>query len=42
LPDALVLATAAVLGADRVPTTDAGWPAIGVDVRIIEPSRAKR
>jgi predicted nucleic acid-binding protein len=42
LPDALVLATAEVLGADRVLTTDAGWPDIGVDVRIVGPEHAGR
>ena len=38
LPDALVLATAGVLDADHVLTTDAGWPAVGVDVRVLSPS----
>lgn len=42
LPDALVLATAEVLGADGVLTTDAGWPATGVDVRVVGPNHAKR
>ena len=42
LPDALVLATAAVLGADSVLTTDAGWPDTGVDVRIVGPDHAGR
>jgi len=32
LPDALVLATAIHLGADRVLTTDSGWPSAGVTV----------
>lgn len=32
LPDALVIATALVLGADRILTTDAGWPAVAVPV----------
>jgi hypothetical protein len=35
LPDALVLATAGVLEADRVATTDARWPEIGVPVDVI-------
>ena len=35
LPDALVLATALQLKADRVLTTDAGWPAVGVAVEVI-------
>jgi predicted nucleic acid-binding protein len=35
LPDALVLATAIHLGADRVITTDAGWPGAGVTVEVI-------
>jgi predicted nucleic acid-binding protein len=42
LPDALVLATATVLGADSVLTTDAGWPDTGVDVRIVGPDHAGR
>jgi predicted nucleic acid-binding protein len=39
LPDALVLATAAVVGADLVLTTDAGWPDTGAAVRVIGVSR---
>lgn len=35
LPDALVLATADVLGADLVLTTDAGWPDTGVTVTVV-------
>jgi len=35
LPDALVLATAAVVGADLVLTTDRGWPDTRVAVRIL-------
>lgn len=35
LPDALVLATASVLKADMVLTTDSGWPRVGVTVRVI-------
>jgi len=42
LPDALVLATAEVLGADSVLTTDAGWPDTGMDVRIVAPNHARR
>lgn len=35
LPDALVLATALHLRADRVITTDAGWPKAGIQVELI-------
>jgi predicted nucleic acid-binding protein len=35
LPDALVLATALHLRAERVLTTDAGWPATGIGVEVI-------
>jgi predicted nucleic acid-binding protein len=35
LPDALVLATAAIVGAHRILTTDAGWPASGVPVQVV-------
>jgi predicted nucleic acid-binding protein len=35
LPDALVVATARVLGAERIVTTDAGWPALGIVVDVI-------
>lgn len=35
LPDALVLATALHLRADRVVTTDAGWPPTGISVDVI-------
>ncbi len=35
LPDALVLATALQLGAERVLTTDAGWPKVGITVELI-------
>jgi predicted nucleic acid-binding protein len=35
LPDALVLATARVMGADRVLTTDAGWPDGGIRVTVL-------
>ena len=37
LPDALVVATAVVLGADRVITTDSGWPALSVTVEVLTP-----
>lgn len=39
LPDALVLATAAVVGADQVLTTDAAWPAAGVQVTVVGAGR---
>jgi predicted nucleic acid-binding protein len=42
LPDALVLATAEVLGADSVLTTDAGWPDTGVGIRVVAPGHASR
>ncbi len=35
LPDALVLATALHLRADRVVTTDSGWPRAGVAVEVL-------
>jgi predicted nucleic acid-binding protein len=35
LPDALVVATAVVLEADRVVTTDARWPVVPVRVEVI-------
>ena len=35
LPDALVVATAASLGADRILTTDAGWPQLSVRVEVV-------
>lgn len=35
LPDALTLATASVLRADRVLTTDAGWPILSVPVTVV-------
>jgi predicted nucleic acid-binding protein len=37
LPDALVVATALALGADRVITTDARWPRLPVSVEVIRP-----
>jgi len=42
LPDALVIATALVLRADRLLTTDAGWPELPVPVEALRPpSQAK-
>ena len=38
LPDALVVATALVVGADRLLTTDAGWPALPLSVEDLEPA----
>jgi predicted nucleic acid-binding protein len=38
LPDALVVATALVVGADRLLTTDAGWPPIPVPVEVLAPA----
>ena len=35
LSDALVVATGRVLGADRIVTTDAGWPVLGIVVDVI-------
>ena len=35
LPDALVLATALHLRAERVLTTDAGWPSVGVAIEVV-------
>jgi predicted nucleic acid-binding protein len=35
LPDAIVLATAQVMGAELVLTTDAGWPAMGIEVTVV-------
>lgn len=35
LPDALVVATAVELGADRLLTTDTRWPAVGVAVQLV-------
>jgi predicted nucleic acid-binding protein len=37
LPDALVVATARVIGAELVLTTDAGWPATGIEVTVLRP-----
>jgi hypothetical protein len=33
-----VVATAIVLGADRVITTDTGWPALAVTVDVLNPA----
>lgn len=41
LPDALVVATADVLGADVVLTTDAGWPDAGVVVHVVGATQMK-
>ena len=38
LPDALVVATALVLGAGRIITSDAGWPPLPVTVEVIRPA----
>lgn len=38
LPDALVVATAIVLEADLVITTDAGWPSLEKVVEVLRPS----
>lgn len=35
LPDALIIATAMVLGADRIITADAGWPQVAIPVTIL-------
>ena len=40
LPDALVIATAIALGADRLVTTDATWPEIGVRVTVLAAGEA--
>jgi predicted nucleic acid-binding protein len=37
LPDALVVATVLVLGAERVLTTDARWPRLPITVEVIRP-----
>ena len=39
LPDALIVATALHLKADRVITTDAGWPRVGVTVELLKPAQ---
>jgi predicted nucleic acid-binding protein len=38
LPDALIIATAVVLGAARVVTADSGWPPQAVPVTVLRPS----
>lgn len=35
LPDALIIATAIVVGADSIVTADAGWPEQGVSVTVL-------
>jgi predicted nucleic acid-binding protein len=40
LPDALVVATAMALDADRVVTTDARWPELGITVEVVGAARA--
>ncbi|MES2209681.1 MAG: PIN domain-containing protein [Chloroflexota bacterium] len=35
LPDALVVATALVHGAERIITTDRGWPAVPISVEVL-------
>lgn len=40
LPDALVVATAIVLSADRVVTTDGRWPDVGIRVDVVGASSA--
>jgi predicted nucleic acid-binding protein len=35
LPDALVIGTAIVVGADRIITTDRGWPDVGIGVDVV-------
>jgi len=42
LSDALVVATARVLGADRIVTTDARWPALGIVVDVISPRQVSK
>lgn len=37
LPDALVVATAQTLGAERILTTDAGWPPLDLPVELVGP-----
>ena len=39
LPDALVIATATVLKADRLLTTDGRWPRVPVPVTVVRPDR---
>lgn len=42
LPDALVVATAIVLGAERILTTDSGWPRIPVTAEVVGSKRRRR
>jgi predicted nucleic acid-binding protein len=39
LPDALVVATALHLKANRVITTDAGWPRVGITIDVLKPGQ---
>ena len=39
LPDALVVATAQVLNADRIVTTDQGWPDVGIPIDVVAGGR---
>lgn len=36
LPDAMIIATATALEADRILTTDRGWPDLGVPVEVVQ------
>lgn len=38
LPDALVVATALVHGADRITTTDRAWPSVPISVEVLAAS----
>jgi predicted nucleic acid-binding protein len=38
LPDALVIGTAIVVGADRIVTTDTRWPNVGIGVDVVRRS----
>ena len=39
LPDALVVATAQMLRADRIITTDQGWPTVGIPIDVVASGR---
>ena len=39
LPEALVVATAQVLRADRIITTDQGWPTVGIPIDVVASGR---
>ena len=41
LPDALVVATALVHGADRIITTDHAWPTVPISVEVLPASEAR-